>query len=1144
MIKLLVANRGEIAVRVFRSATELGLRTVALFAYEDRFCAHRFKADEAYLIGRGKGPVAAYLDIEGIVALAREKGVTLLHPGYGFLSENPALARACAAAQITFVGPRPELLELLGDKRAARRLARELGVPVLPGTDDPLRDPAAARKAANEIGFPLIIKAANGGGGRGMRVVHQESDLLSRLEEAQAESKSAFGSPDVFLERLVPRAKHIEVQLLGDKHGNVVHLHERDCSIQRRHQKVIEVAPSVGLSDDLRSALCAAALRIGQSIRYDNAGTIEFLVNADTQEWYFIEMNPRIQVEHTVTEVITGLDLVRAQLLIAQGNSLHDPAVGIPAQAEIPKRGFALQCRVTTEDAANNFTPDTGNILDYRYAAGPGIRLDEGVGSAGSIITPYYDSLLVKIIASAPDFASAASRMQRALSEFRVRGVRTNIPFLQNVVAHPAFITGSATTSFIDTTPGLFDFRTGKDRATKLLAFLGDLTVNGNAQVKGRTPKKIPPAAMPPALRTGGVLPRGSRNELKELGPEKFARWTARQKRLLITDTTFRDAHQSLLAARVRTYDMVAVADAVAHYAAGLFSLECWGGATFDTAMRFQREDPYERLAQLRARIPNICFQMLLRGANVVGYSNYPADVVNGFVTHAFQAGVDIFRVFDALNYVPNLRVAMDAIQRAGGVCEAAICYTGDILDPRRDKYSLKYYVAMAKKLGAMGAHFLAIKDMAGVCRPFAAAKLIKALKDETDLPIHFHTHDTSGVASASVMAASGAGVDVVDLALAAMSGSTSQPNLNSIVAALEHTPRATGLDLKALDALSAYWDQVRTLYSPFDTSPRSGSAEVYYHEMPGGQYTNLKEQAEALGLGARWPEVVKAYTEVNLLFGDIVKVTPSSKVVGDMALFLVSRGIKAADVPGLPPGTAFPTSVVEMLSGALGQPPGGWPRKLKQVVLGAAPKAKARPVPPEPSLAKKRGALAVKLKHEVSDNEFYCHLMYPDVFAQFAAFRQIYGDISVVPTQAFLYGLKPGQEVSVEIEEGKTLFVRLLHIGDLDKSGQRTLTFELNGRPRESVVRDNAIEIVAKSRVQADPADQLQVGAPIGGIVSVLAASLGAKVVKGDRLATVEAMKMLTTVYAPVSGVVAEVPVAVGDSVGAKDLLVRLQAG
>jgi len=1144
MIKLLVANRGEIAVRVFRSATELGLRTVALFAYEDRFCAHRFKADEAYLIGRGKGPVAAYLDIEGIVALAREKGVTLLHPGYGFLSENPALARACAAAQITFVGPRPELLELLGDKRAARRLARELGVPVLPGTDDPLRDPAAARKAANEIGFPLIIKAANGGGGRGMRVVHQESDLLSRLEEAQAESKSAFGSPDVFLERLVPRAKHIEVQLLGDKHGNVVHLHERDCSIQRRHQKVIEVAPSVGLSDDLRSALCAAALRIGQSIRYDNAGTIEFLVNADTQEWYFIEMNPRIQVEHTVTEVITGLDLVRAQLLIAQGNSLHDPAVGIPAQAEIPKRGFALQCRVTTEDAANNFTPDTGKILDYRYAAGPGIRLDEGVGSAGSIITPYYDSLLVKIIASAPDFASAASRMQRALSEFRVRGVRTNIPFLQNVVAHPAFITGSATTSFIDTTPGLFDFRTGKDRATKLLAFLGDLTVNGNAQVKGRTPKKIPPAAMPPALRTGGVLPRGSRNELKELGPEKFARWTARQKRLLITDTTFRDAHQSLLAARVRTYDMVAVADAVAHYAAGLFSLECWGGATFDTAMRFQREDPYERLAQLRARIPNICFQMLLRGANVVGYSNYPADVVNGFVTHAFQAGVDIFRVFDALNYVPNLRVAMDAIQRAGGVCEAAICYTGDILDPRRDKYSLKYYVAMAKKLGAMGAHFLAIKDMAGVCRPFAAAKLIKALKDETDLPIHFHTHDTSGVASASVMAASGAGVDVVDLALAAMSGSTSQPNLNSIVAALEHTPRATGLDLKALDALSAYWDQVRTLYSPFDTSPRSGSAEVYYHEMPGGQYTNLKEQAEALGLGARWPEVVKAYTEVNLLFGDIVKVTPSSKVVGDMALFLVSRGIKAADVPGLPPGTAFPTSVVEMLSGALGQPPGGWPRKLKQVVLGAAPKAKARPVPPEPSLAKKRGALAVKLKHEVSDNEFYCHLMYPDVFAQFAAFRQIYGDISVVPTQAFLYGLKPGQEVSVEIEEGKTLFVRLLHIGDLDKSGQRTLTFELNGRPRESVVRDNAIEIVAKSRVQADPADQLQVGAPIGGIVSVLAASLGAKVVKGDRLATVEAMKMLTTVYAPVSGVVAEVPVAVGDSVGAKDLLVRLQAG
>ncbi len=1138
MIKLLVANRGEIAVRVFRSGTELGLRTVALFAYEDRFCAHRFKADEAYLVGRGKGPVGAYLDIEGIIALAREKGVSLLHPGYGFLSENPALARACAAAQITFVGPRPELLELLGDKRAARRLAKEIGVPVLPGTDDPLRDPAAARKAASEIGYPLIIKAANGGGGRGMRVVHQESDLLSRLEEAQAESLSAFGSPDVFLERLVPRAKHIEVQLLGDKHGNIVHLHERDCSIQRRHQKVIEVAPSVGLSDALRSALCSAALRLGESIRYDNAGTVEFLVNADTQEWYFIEMNPRIQVEHTVTEAITGLDLVRAQLLVAQGKQLHDPEVGIPLQSQIPKRGFALQCRVTTEDPANNFTPDAGKILDYRYAAGPGIRLDEGVASAGSIITPYYDTLLVKIIASGPDYASAASRIRRAQSEFRVRGLRTNIPFLQNVVAHPAFVDGSATTSFLDANPGLFTFKEGKDRATKLLSFLGHLTVNGNSQVKGRTPKKIPPAATPPTLSATGTPPPGSRDELRRLGPEKFARWAARQKRLLITDTTLRDAHQSLLAARVRTYDMVAAADALAQHGAPFFSLECWGGATFDTAMRFQHEDPYERLAQLRARIPNICFQMLLRGANVVGYSNYPASVVNGFIGHAAEAGVDIFRVFDALNYVPNLRLAMKAIQRAGAVCEAAICYTGDLLDPKRDKYSLKYYVALAKELESMGAHFLAIKDMAGLCRPFAAGRLVRALKQETALPIHFHTHDTSGVAAASVLAASEAGVDIVDLALASMSGSTSQPNLNSIVAALEHTSRATGCDLDALNALSAYWEQVRALYSPFDTGPRAGSAEVYFHEMPGGQYTNLQEQASALGLGSRWPEVVKAYAEVNLLFGDIVKVTPSSKVVGDMALFLVSRGIKAADVPGLAPGTAFPASVVEMISGALGQPPGGWPRKLKRVVLagGGSPAAKGATRPAEPSLAKKRSALAVKLKHAATDDEFYCHLMYPDVFAQFAAFRQVYGDISVIPTNAFLYGLTPGQEVAVEIEEGKTLFVRLLHIGDLDKSGNRTLTFELNGRPRESVVRDTSIEVVAKSRPKADAADPLQVGAPIGGIVSVLPASVGAKVVKGDRLATVEAMKMLTTVYAPISGVVAEVPVAVGDSVQAKD--------
>jgi len=1144
MIKLLVANRGEIAVRVFRSATELGLRTVALYAYEDRFCAHRFKADEAYLVGRDKGPVGAYLDIEGIVGLAREKGVSLLHPGYGFLSENPALARACAAANITFVGPRPELLELLGDKRAARRLAKEIGVPVLPGTDEPLSDPAEARKAAREIGFPLIIKAANGGGGRGMRIVTEEGDLAARLEEAQAESKSAFGSSDVFLERLVPRAKHIEVQLLGDKHGNVVHLYERDCSIQRRHQKVIEIAPSVGLPDPIRHALCEAALRIGQSIRYDNAGTVEFLVNADTQEWYFIEMNPRIQVEHTVTEVITGTDLVRAQMLIAQGMSLHDPAVGIPPQDRIPKRGFALQCRVTTEDPANHFTPDTGKILDYRYAAGPGIRLDEGVGSAGSIITPYYDSLLVKIIASGPDFPSAASRMRRALSEFRVRGVRTNIPFLQNVVAHPDFISGAATTRFIDTTPALFDFRAGKDRATKLLSFLGDVTVNGNAQVKGRVPKKIPPAPVPPALRTGGAPPRGSRDELKLLGPEKFARWAARQKRLLITDTTLRDAHQSLLAARVRTYDMLAAADALAHHASGFFSLECWGGATFDTAMRFQREDPYERLAGLRARIPNICFQMLLRGANAVGYSNYPPDVVNGFTAHAAAAGVDIFRVFDALNYVPNLRVAMHAIQRAGAVCEAAICYTGDLLDPKREKYSLKYYVALARKLEEMGAHFLAIKDMAGLCRPYAAARLIKALKQEIGIPIHFHTHDTSGIASASILAASEAGVDIVDLALASMSGSTSQPNLNSIVAALENTPRATGCDLAALNALSAYWEQVRALYAPFDTAPRSGSAEVYYHEMPGGQYTNLKEQAEALGLGSRWPEVVRAYAEVNLLFGDIVKVTPSSKVVGDMALFLVSRGIKPADVPSLPPGTAFPSSVVEMISGALGQPPGGWPRKLRQVVLAGAPAAEKKPAAPrEPSLADKRAALAAKLKREPTDNEFYCHLMYPEVFAAFAAFRHTYSDISVVPTQAFLYGLAPGQEIAVEIEEGKILFIRLLHIGELDKTGNRTLTFELNGRPRESVIRDAAIQVAVKSRPKADPADPLQVGAPIGGVVSALTASVGAKVTKGDRLATVEAMKMLTTVYAPVSGVVTEVHAAPGDSVQAKDLLMRLQA-
>ena len=913
--KLMAANRSEIAVRIFRAGTELNLRTVAVFAQEDRLCIHRYKADEAYVVGTGRGPVAAYLDIDGIIAVAREKGVDAIHPGYGFLSENPDFARACARAGIIFVGPRPELLEMMGDKTAARALAQRINVPTLPGTENPLTDRDEALATARTIGFPLIIKAAFGGGGRGMRVVHRAADLANLLDEAQAEAGRAFGNPAVFLEKYIPRAKHIEVQVLGDQHGNVLHLHERDCSVQRRHQKVIEVAPSFGLPEKIVNELCDAAARIAREIRYDNAGTVEFLYDLDRHEWFFIEMNPRIQVEHTVTEVITGLDLVRAQILIAQGHSLHSPEVGMPRQADIPRNGYAIQCRITTEDPENKFVPDYGRIVAYRSPGGFGVRLDGGMGYAGAVITPFYDSMLVKSITSGQTYDIALRRAHRTLSEFRIRGVKTNIPFLENVIAHPQFRAGQATTTLIDTTPELFAFKPRRDRATKLLNFLGQVIVNGNPHAKGYRPDRPLPVAPAPAADLHVSPPAGTRQLLLELGPREFARWTARQKRLLVTDTTWRDAHQSLMATRVRGFDMLAGADALARRAPGLYSLEMWGGATFDTAMRFLSEDPWERLRQLRARVPNICFQMLFRGANAVGYTSYPDNVVAGFVRHAAASGMDIFRVFDSLNYLPNLRVAMEAVQETHGVCEAALCYTGDILDERRDKFSLQYYVRLARELEKMGAHVLAIKDMAGLCRPYAAHKLVKALKEAVDLPIHFHTHDTSGIAAASVLRAADAGVDIVDLALAAMSGSTSQPNLNSVVAALQHTPRDTGLDLDALNQFSDYWEVVRDYYKPFDTAPRSGSAEVYLHEMPGGQYTNLKEQAASMGVGHRWPEIARAYAEVNQLLGDIVKVTPSSKVVGDLALFLFSRGIKPADVVNLEPGSLpFPESVIDMM--------------------------------------------------------------------------------------------------------------------------------------------------------------------------------------------------------------------------------------
>ncbi len=1142
--KLLAANRSEIAIRIFRAANELGLRTVAIYSNEDRLALHRFKADEAYLIGKGKGPVEAYLDIAGIVAVAKSKGVDAIHPGYGFLSENAAFARACEKAGITFIGPTPDLLELLGDKTAARRLAQSAGVPVLPGTENPVKSIAEAKKIAAEIGYPVIVKAAMGGGGRGMRVVREESELEARIEEAQSEARSAFGDASVFLEKFLPCARHIEVQILADHHGNLLHLYERDCSVQRRHQKVVELAPATNLPASIRSELCGAAIDLARKAKYRNAGTVEFLYDVDAKKWYFIEVNPRIQVEHTVTEMVTGIDLVRAQILVAQGHKLHDETMSLPQQEKVPLYGAALQCRVTTEDPEKNFAPDYGKLTTYRSPAGFGIRLDGGTAYAGASLAPYYDSLLVKVTAWGTNLREACQRMDRALREFRIRGVKTNIPFVENVVNHPNFRSGEVTTGFLEQHPELFRFPKRGDRATKLLSYLGDVILNGNPEVKGKKPPENVEAATLPRV-PGIESPKGTRQLLQKLGPAKFAAWAKKEKRLLITDTTLRDAHQSLMATRVRTYDLLATATAISQRLPNLFSLEMWGGATFDTALRFLHEDPWQRLRALRERVPNICFQMLLRGANAVGYASYPDNVIREFVKEAHAEGMDIFRVFDSLNSIDNMRVSLDAVLESGAVCEGAICYTGDILDKSRPKYSLKYYVALAKQLEKIGVHFLAIKDMAGLCRPFAAFELVKRLKQEVDLPIHFHTHDTSGINAASVLKASEAGVDIADAAVSSMSGGTSQPNLNAIVASLKSTPRDTTLDLEALNECSDYWETVRTYYAPFDSGPKAGSARLYEHEIPGGQYTNLREQAAGMGLGHRWREVEKMFAEVNQLFGDIVKVTPSSKVVGDMTLFLMAKEMKPADVLSSTKSTTcrFPIPSSKCCQASSAFRPAAGPRKLQKIILRGEAPLKGRPsanLSPADFTAEKE-SLEKKTGHVISKEDLLSYLLYPEVFTKFDKFRQTYSDVSVLPTPAFFYGLKSGEEITIEIEAGKTLIVKFLTASEPHPDGTRTLFFELNGQSREVNVRDKALRVIERAHPKADPAESGQVGAPTAGVITGIAVQANQAVERGAKLMTLEAMKMQSNIYAPISGRIVKLLVAPGQSVEAKDLLVTI---
>ncbi|MCA1286859.1 pyruvate carboxylase [Salipiger bermudensis] len=1142
--KILIANRGEIAIRIMRAANEMGKKTVAVYAEEDKLGLHRFKADEAYRIGEGLGPVAAYLSIPEIIRVAKEAGADAIHPGYGLLSENPEFVDACVAAGITFIGPRAETMRALGDKASARKVAIEAGVPVIPATEVLGDDFKAIAKEAEEIGYPLMLKASWGGGGRGMRPIESGKELKEKVLEGRREAEAAFGNGEGYLEKMITRARHVEVQILGDKQGNIYHLYERDCSVQRRNQKVVERAPAPYLSEAQREELCELGRKICAHVNYECAGTVEFLMDMDTGNFYFIEVNPRVQVEHTVTEEVTGIDIVQAQIMIAEGKSLAE-ATGKASQYDVRLTGHALQTRITTEDPTNNFIPDYGRITAYRSATGMGIRLDGGTAYAGGVITRFYDSLLVKVTAKAPTPEKAISRMDRALREFRIRGVSTNIDFVINLLKHPVFLNNQYTTKFIDTTPELFDFKKRRDRGTKVLTYIADITVNGHPEVQGRPrPAAELKPARPPERRLE-VTPPGTRTLLEEKGAQAVADWMAAQKQLLITDTTMRDGHQSLLATRMRSLDMIKVAPAYAANMSGLFSVECWGGATFDVAYRFLQECPWQRLRDIRAKMPNIMTQMLLRASNGVGYTNYPDNVVQSFVAQAAESGVDVFRVFDSLNWVENMRVAMDAVIDSGKVCEGTICYTGDILDPDRAKYDLKYYVEMGKSLRDAGAHVLGLKDMAGLLKPSAAGPLVKALKEEVGLPIHFHTHDTSGAGIATILEAARAGVDAVDAAMDALSGNTSQPTLGSVVEALRHTERDTGLEIDAIREISNYWEAVRGQYTAFESGLQAPASEVYLHEMPGGQFTNLKAQARSLGLEDRWHEVAKTYADVNMMFGDIVKVTPSSKVVGDMALMMVSQGLTRAQVEDPKSDVSFPDSVIDMMRGNLGQPPGGFPEGIVKKVLKSEKPNTERPgkhlAPADFDALRKE--LQDKFPDvEFDDEDFNGYLMYPKVFTDYVARHEEYGPVRVLPTMTYFYGMEPEEQITAEIDPGKTLEIRLITVGETQDDGEVRVFFELNGQPRTVRVPDRKAKASSAARPKAEVGNPNHIGAPMPGVVASVSVQAGAQVKEGDLLLTIEAMKMETGLHAERDATVKAVHVQPGGQIDAKDLLIELE--